>query len=46
MQRVGQPNQNKGAQMHSLENYFRTKLNVTAMVYIGLIFVAVYAKLS
>jgi len=30
--------------MHSLENYFRTKLNFTAMVYVGLIAVALYAK--
>ena len=30
--------------MHSLENYFRSKLNFMAMVYVGLIAVAVYAK--
>ena len=30
--------------MKALENYFRLKLNVMAVVYIGLIAVAVYAK--
>ena len=30
--------------MHSLENYFRTKLNIMAMVYVGLIAVAIYVK--
>lgn len=30
--------------MNAMENYFRTKLNVMAIVYIGLIAVAVYAK--
>jgi len=30
--------------MHALENYFRTKLNFMAIVYVGLIAVAVYVK--
>jgi len=30
--------------MHALDNYFRTKFSFMAMVYIGLIAVAVYAK--
>jgi hypothetical protein len=30
--------------MHALDNYFRTKFNLMAVVYIGLIAVAVFAK--
>ena len=30
--------------MKALENYFRLKLNVMAVIYVGLIAVAVYAK--
>lgn len=30
--------------MHSLENYFRTKFNIMALVYVGLIGVAIFAK--
>ena len=30
--------------MHSLDNYFRSKLSFTALVYIGLIAVAVFVK--
>lgn len=30
--------------MNALENYFRTKFNFIALVYIGLIAVAIYVK--
>jgi len=34
----------KGVPMHSLDNYFRTKLNVMALVYVSLIAIAIYVK--
>lgn len=30
--------------MNALENYFRTKFNLMAIVYVGLIAVAIYVK--
>lgn len=42
MQQIAQ--NNKGASVNALENYFRTKLNVMAIVYVTLIAVAVYSQ--
>jgi hypothetical protein len=36
----------KELKMNAIENYFRTKFNFIAMVYLGLIAFAVYIKLT